>query len=76
MTPIGVLFGLVVTDALTGHAQIIFEATFLALAAGSFIYIAAFDILRDEFLQPGPRALKWSLTAAGYGLMGVLALWL
>lgn len=76
MTPIGAVIGLIVTTALDGSAQIVFEATFLALAAGSFIYIAAFDILRDEFLQPGPRALKWFLTAAGYGLMGLLALWL
>jgi zinc transporter 1/2/3 len=76
MTPIGIIIGLLVTNALDGRDQIIFQAVFLSLAAGSFIYIAAFDILRDEFLQPGPRALKWLLTVVGYGLMGLLALWL
>ena len=76
ITPIGIIIGLLVTNALNGYAQIVFEAVFLALAAGSFIYIAAFDIIRDEFLQPGPRAVKWLLAAAGYGLMGLLALWL
>lgn len=76
MTPIGIIVGLLVTNALDGRAQILFQAIFLSLAAGSFIYIAAFDILRDEFLQPGPRAVKWLLTAVGYGLMGLLALWL
>lgn len=76
MTPIGIIVGLLVTNALEGRAQIIFQAVFLSLAAGSFIYIAAFDILRDEFLQPGPRAVKWLLTVLGYGLMGLVALWL
>ena len=76
MTPIGIIVGLLVTNALEGRAQIIFQAVFLSLAAGSFIYIAAFDILRDEFLQPGPRAVKWILTVLGFGLMGLLALWL
>lgn len=75
ITPIGVVTGLIVKHALDGHAQMIFEAAFLALAAGSFVYIAAFDIIRDEFLQPGPRILKWLLAATGYGLMGLLALW-
>ena len=76
VTPIGILVGLLVTDALVGRAQDVFDAVFLALAAGSFVYIAAFDIIRDEFLQPGPRLAKWLLAAAGYGLMGLLALWL
>ncbi|MEM7136034.1 MAG: ZIP family metal transporter [Myxococcota bacterium] len=76
VTPIGIIVGLLVTNALDGRAQSIFDAVFLALAAGSFIYIASFDIIRDEFLQPGPRAVKWLLAAAGYGLMGLLAIWL
>lgn len=76
ITPIGILTGLIVRQTLANHAQIVFEATFLALSAGSFVYIAAFDIIRDEFLQPGPRALKWLLAGTGYGLMGLLALWL
>ena len=76
ITPIGIVLGLLATNALHSRGQTIFDAVFLALAAGSFIYIAAFDIMRDEFLQPGPRAVKWLLAATGYGLMGLLALWL
>ena len=76
ITPIGIVVGLLVTNALSSHAQRVFDAVFLALAAGSFLYIAVFDIIRDEFLQPGPRAVKWLLAATGYGLMGLLALWL
>ena len=51
------------------------EAAFLALAAGSFAYVATLDILRDEFVEPGGRFGKWLLVAAGAGSMGVLALW-
>ncbi|MEM7435892.1 MAG: ZIP family metal transporter [Myxococcota bacterium] len=76
VTPIGIIVGLLVTNALDDRSQSIFDAVFLGLAAGSFIYIASFDIIRDEFLQPGPRAAKWLLAATGYGLMGLLALWL
>lgn len=75
-TPIGIIVGLLSTDALAGRGQTVFDAVFLALASGSFIYIAAFDIIRDEFLRPGPRGAKWLLAATGYGLTGVLALWL
>ena len=75
-TPIGIIVGLLATGALAGRGQAIFDAVFLSLASGSFIYIAAFDIVRDEFLQPGPRGAKWLLAAAGYGLTGVLAIWL
>ena len=75
-TPIGIIVGVLVTNALTGRDQTVFDAVFLSLAAGSFIYIATFDIIRDEFLQPGPRGAKWLLAAIGFGLTGVLALWL
>ncbi len=76
MTPVGIVVGWGMTRALTGDAEVVFDAVFLSLAAGSFIYIAAFDIIRDEFLQPGPRLAKWLLAAAGYGSMALLALWL
>ncbi|NQX89489.1 MAG: ZIP family metal transporter [Halioglobus sp.] len=75
MTPCGIVVGLAITSALDGRAQTLFQALFLSLAAGTFIYIAAFDILRDEFFQPGPHATKWILTAVGYALMGLLAVW-
>ena len=52
------------------------RSTFLALAAGTFAYVATLDILRDEFLEPGGRWSKWLLVSAGTGLMGLLAVWL
>lgn len=72
-TPLGILVGAGLGDALADSAQLVFEATFLSLAAGTFIYVALLDILRDEFLGPGGLWAKWLLVAAGTAAMGVLA---
>lgn len=74
-TPAGILIGTVLGEALEGTAKRRFEATFLALAAGTFAYVATLDILRDEFAEPGGRWTKWWLVCAGTLLMGVVALW-
>ena len=74
-TPVGILVGAVVGEALEGRAQQVFEALFLALAAGTFTYVATFDILRDEFPGGGSRLAKWLLVTGGVGLMAALALW-
>ena len=50
-------------------------AFFLALAAGSFAYVATLDILRDELLVPGGRLSRWICVASGTGLMAALARW-
>ena len=74
-TPVGILVGTLLGEVLEGTDQLMFEATFLSLAAGTFAYVATLDILRDEFSEPGRRWSKWSLVAAGTAFMGVLALW-
>ena len=50
-------------------------AAFLALAAGTFIYISTLDILQDEFLRPGSRWAKWLSAALAVALMALLSLW-
>ena len=74
-TPAGILTGALLDELLEGRTQQTFEALFLALAAGTFIYVATFDILRDEFPGVGSRISKWLCVTAGIGLMAVLALW-
>lgn len=74
-TPVGILVGLALGEALEGPAQRTFEATFLALAAGSFAYVATLDILRDELLVPGGRWSRWICVAGGTALTGLLARW-
>ena len=48
----------------------------VALAAGTFIYIAALDLIRDEFLRPGSAWVKWCWTALGLVFMSLLAFWI
>jgi zinc transporter 1/2/3 len=74
-TPAGILFGALVGEVLDGRTQRAFEALFLALAAGTFTYVATFDILRDEFPGGGSRFGKWLLVTSGVGLMALLAIW-
>lgn len=74
-TPAGILAGALLDRALEGAAQRTFEASFLALAAGTFTYVATFDILRDEFPGAGGRLAKWLLLTSGIACMGALAIW-
>ena len=74
-TPLGIALGAVLKVALEGHAERVFEASFLSLAAGTFVYVATFDILRDEFLLPLGHATKWLLVTVGAGLMALLAIY-
>lgn len=74
-TPIGIGIGIWLGDLLQGRGQQTAEAAFLALAAGTFVYVASFDILRDEFLEPGGRFGKWLSVAMGTALTGTLAIW-
>ena len=74
-TPLGILVGTFLGEVLDAPTSRLFEATFLALAAGTFVYVATLDILRDEFVEPGGRLSKWLVVSAGTALMGLLAAW-
>ncbi len=76
MTPLGIVLGTVVGASLSGQSAQVFEGIFDSLGAGTFLYIAALDIIKTEFDTPRDAALKWWATAAGFTLMAVLAIWL
>ena len=76
MTPIGVVIGATISALLSSTGEQIFEAVFDAIAAGTFIYIASLDILREEFLPPRQgRRIKWLFSIAGLTLMAIVAIW-
>ncbi len=75
-TPVGGLIGAALGGVAEGRAGETLEASFLSIAAGTFIYVATFDILRDEFPAPGGRLLKWGILSAGVAFMGALAVWI
>ncbi len=76
MTPLGILAGAGLGLTLTGPSNAIFEAVFDSLGAGTFLYIAALDIIKMEFDSPKYHAQKWLAAAAGFGFMALLAIWL
>lgn len=76
MTPIGIIAGTGIAALLDSTGEQVFEALFDAIAAGTFIYIASLDIIREEFLPPRTdRRIKWVWAAIGLTLMAVVAIW-
>lgn len=76
MTPLGIIVGGSVGLSLTPHGAQLFEATFDSLGAGTFVYIAAMDIIKTQFDSPGYRFQKWLFAVLGFLVMALLAIWL
>ena len=76
MTPIGVLAGILLTSLASSDAEAAFEIWFDAIAAGTFIYIGALDIIREEFI-PARNGRRRRFIATGVGLlvMTLVAIW-
>lgn len=76
MTPLGIVLGTGISALLDSTGEQVFEALFDAIAAGTFLYIASLDIIREEFLPPrSDRRVKWLWAAIGLSLMAVVAIW-
>jgi len=75
MTPLGVGLGTFLASAFTGETDIIFEAFFDALAAGTFLYITAFDILPKAMKSGSSPWIQWVMASIGFGMMALIAIW-
>lgn len=75
MTPLGIGAGTALSALVSGPAGTLFEAVFDSLGAGTFLYIAALDIIGTEFSTPEDRWPKWLWATIGFGTMALLALW-
>lgn len=74
-TPAGVLLGGAVGSLLGDDSAA--EAWFKAIAAGTFLYIATLDIVREEFFPGGSnRAVRLAAATAGAGVMAIVAIWM
>jgi solute carrier family 39 (zinc transporter), member 1/2/3 len=76
MTPLGILIGTGVYTTLSNHPGLLLEAVFDSIGAGTFLYIAALDIIRSEFDVARDRLAKWCMAAAGFAVMAAVAIWL
>jgi len=74
-TPVGVLLGLWLLNQLSGSKGPMMEGLFDALAAGTFLYVAIFEILSQEFRKHGHVNAKLVAMILGATLMAVVALW-
>ncbi len=74
-TPVGVFLGLWMLNQLSGSDGPLLEGIFDALAAGTFLYVAVFEILSKEFQIRGHGPAKSIAMIVGAGLMAIVALW-
>jgi len=75
MTPIGVLLGTVFAATLSDRTTTLLEALFDGLAAGTFLYVAVADIMKEVFEQPLDRWAKTLFIIVGFFLMALIAVW-
>jgi len=77
MTPLGIVLGTGISALLNSTGEQMFEALFDAIAAGTFLYIASLDVIREEFIPArDDRRIRWVWAAAGLTLMAVVAIWI
>ena len=74
-TPLGVLVGLGLLNRLSATQAPMMEGIFDAIAAGTFIYVAIFEILSPEFDRAKHPFGQVITMVAGAGLMALVALW-
>lgn len=75
MTPLGIIIGSFFSSIESNNTNILFEALFDALAAGTFIYIAVLDIINEVFEEADKKGLKFSVLILGFFLMAAIAIW-
>jgi zinc transporter 1/2/3 len=74
MTPLGIVIG-TVAISLLGSAAETATGVFSALAGGTFLYVAAMEIIDEAFHTGGEYGQKFSWMMAGFAVMAVLAVW-
>ncbi len=63
MTPLGIVLGTVASGLLEGRAAELIEASFNALAAGTFIYVAILDVINAEMSRIDDRVAHFVRSA-------------
>lgn len=75
-TPIGILAGAGLQEALSSSAARLAEGLFDAVAAATFLYVATLEVIGPELRKPGSAVANLAVLAAGLGVMALVALWL
>ncbi len=72
-TPIGIALGMIAAGSMSGTAGQAFEASFSAIAGGTFLYIASLDMIGEEFSHGERSFTKWCWATFGLLLVASLA---
>ncbi len=76
-TSTGVVLGLFADLEFDAGRMQVVTAWFKAIAAGTFLYIAALDIVREEFFPAhDDRRWRFACAAAGVSVMALVAIWM
>ncbi|MBB71267.1 MAG: hypothetical protein CMF50_02570 [Legionellales bacterium] len=76
MTPLGILFGANLQHILSTQQALFYQATFNAIAAGTFIYIASLQPLGQQLMR-GHKIVPGEIVSAIFGilLMAIIGIW-
>ncbi|KAJ0398001.1 hypothetical protein P43SY_004062 [Pythium insidiosum] len=75
MTPLGIVLGMVLADALQGSTALLAESMALGVASGSFVYLAFHEMSEEHASNDVPSMEKILLFGAGLFSMAALATW-
>ncbi len=70
--PLGIGLGALATASASGIGEL-FEASFSAIAAGTFLYISSLDMIGEEFSHGDQPFAKWCLAVTGLAIAAALA---
>ena len=59
MTPLGIMLGTLASGLFEGHAALLVEGSFNALAAGTFVYVAILDVIDAEMSRSDDRIARF-----------------
>lgn len=59
MTPLGIMLGTLASGFFEGHAALVVEGSFNALAAGTFVYVAILDVIDAEMFRTDDRIARF-----------------
>ena len=59
MTPLGIVLGTLASGLFEGHAALLVEGSFNALAAGTFVYVAILDVIDAEMSRSDDRIARF-----------------
>lgn len=74
ITPAAVFLGMGLGQLLEASGVAVVSSILVSFAAGTFVYVAAMEIMTEEFSNPHHKWTKLSLLLSGFAFMSVLGL--